>query len=84
MGYTVEARPIRSGVYRRGTPVDEHNPEILGSVILASVHLGVDVGPCKDIYFQVDAEDVKNIIGTFQAIEKEMGLLGNHLNGLVK
>lgn len=78
-GYTVEVRPIRKEIFRWGRKVEEYRPEILGTIILASIHIGVDKGPLKDLYFQADKSDIDNMIATLMAAKKEMGVFREYL-----
>jgi len=79
MGCTVEIRPIRKTIFRWGQDVAEYTPEILGTVTVASVHIGVDVGSTKDFYFQADDTDIDNMIDTLRAAKKEMAALREFL-----
>ncbi len=72
MGCTVEVRPIRKETFRWGEPVDTYAPEILGTVMVASIHIGVDEGAMKDLYFQANEENIDNIIDSMRATKKEM------------
>jgi len=80
MGCTVEVRPIRKTIFRWGQDVAQYTPEILGTVMVASVHVGVDEGAVKDFYFQADDVAIDNIIDSLRAAKKEMAALGQFLN----
>lgn len=80
IGYTVEVRPIRKDIYRWGADVEDYQPEIMGTVEVASIHLGVDEGPVSDIYFQADEDDVDGIIAALTALKKDMAALRQHLS----
>lgn len=79
IGYTAELRSVREGIYRWGTDVGQYEPEILGTVQVASIHLGVDRGPFDDIYFQVEEDGVDYMISTLQAIKKDWAALRKYL-----
>ena len=72
MGCTVEVRPIRKEIFRWGQPVETYVPEILGTVMVASIHIGVDEGATEDFYFQADEKHIDNIIDSLRAAKKEM------------
>ena len=78
-GYTVEVRPIRKEVFRWGRKVEEYEPQILGTVTVASIHIGVDVGPAKDFYFHADEIAIGNMIATLMAAKKEMAVFREYL-----
>lgn len=79
LGYTVEVRPIRKQIYRWGRDVDKYQPQILRTVQIASIHIGVDAGPVKDIYFQADGVALNNMISTLKAAKKDMAAFGQFL-----
>lgn len=79
MGCTVELRPIRKRLFRWGESVEGFQPEILGTVLIASVSIGVDDGPVRDFYFQADETDIDNIIDSFRAAKKEMAAFREHI-----
>ncbi len=79
LGCTVEVRPIRKEILRWGQPVDTYTPEILGTVAVASIHIGVDVDTAKDFYFQADEQQIDNIIDSLRAVKKEMTALRDFL-----
>lgn len=79
LGITVEVRAIRKDVYRWGTRIEEYRPEVLGTTSIACVHIGMDVGMPKDIYFQADEKDLDNIIASFVATKKDMAALRAYL-----
>lgn len=79
-GYTVEVRPIRKEIFRWGNKVSEYEPEILGTVQVASISIGVDEGLVEDIYFQADANGVDNMLSSLQALQKEMAAFDRYLN----
>ncbi len=79
MGCTVEVRPIRKRIFRWGEAVDAHVPEILGTVMVASIHIGVDEGAVKDFYFQADEKQIDNIIDSLRVAKKEMGAVREFL-----
>lgn len=79
-GYTVEVRPVRKEVYHWGTELANYHPEILGTVQVASIHIGVDEGVVKDIYFQVDEAAVDEIISSLQAAKKDFEAFREYLN----
>lgn len=70
--YTVELRPVRKDRYHFGIDVDKYQPQILRTVQIASIHIGVDVGSVTDIYFQVDEVHLDNMISSLKAAKKEM------------
>ncbi len=72
MGCTVEVRPIRKEIFRWGQSVEAYAPEILGTVMVASIHIGVDAGDTKDFYFQADEKQIDNIIDSMRVAKKEM------------
>lgn len=78
-GYTVEVRPIRKEVFRWGRKVEEYVPNILGTITIASISIGVDEGPAKDFYFQADERDIDNMIATLMAAKKEMAVFREYL-----
>jgi hypothetical protein len=79
LGYTVEVRPIREKIFRWGERVEEYEPKILGTVLVTSIHIGVDEGPTEGLYFQTDEEDIDNIIDSLRAAKKEMAALRKFL-----
>lgn len=78
-GVTVEVRSVRKDFYRRGTPVDEFDPQVLDTVTVASISMSVDEGPFKEIYFQASEDDLDYLISMFTAAKKEMGALRQYL-----
>ncbi|MCY3022161.1 MAG: hypothetical protein NTW87_24380 [Planctomycetota bacterium] len=78
-GITVEVRPIRKDRYRWGTNVDDYRPEILGTTMIASIHIGVDEGSPEDFYFQADEQDIDNMISSLIAAKKDMSALSVYL-----
>lgn len=79
LGYTVEVRPIREKIFRWGERVEEYEPEILGTVLVTSIHIGVDEGLAKDLYFQADEKDIADIIDNLRAAKQEMAALRKFL-----
>lgn len=79
LGCTVEVRPIRKTRFRCGESVDSFAPEFLGTVLVASMHVGVDVGPVEDFYFQADEADIDTMIDSLRATKKEMAALRRFL-----
>lgn len=80
LGITVELRAIGRDHYRWGTPVDAYAPQILGVVGLFSIHIGLDAGNPKDIYFQADETSINNMVASLQAARKDLAALRVHLN----
>ena len=78
-GYTVEVRPVRKEIFHWGGKVEEYGPEILGTVTLASIHIGVDEGSVEDFYFQADKSAIDNMIATLMAAKKEMAVFREYL-----
>ena len=79
LGVTVEVRPVRGERYHWGTPVEDYEPEMLGSIEIASINIGVDEGTPKDLYFQADENDLDDIISSLRAAKKEMAALREYL-----
>lgn len=80
IGMTVEVRSVSQDRYRWGTKVKDYKPAVLGTTMIASVHIGLDEGLVKQVYFQVDEIDLDNIIASFQATKKDMQALRRFLN----
>ncbi len=83
LGITVEARAVRKDRYKWGMPLEGeegYRPEILGTAMIASVHIGVDAGPSKDFYCQMNESDIDNLIASLVAAKKEMAALREYLN----
>jgi hypothetical protein len=83
LGITVEARAVRKGRYRWGTPIggeDGYRPEIIGTAMIASVHIGVDEGSPEDFCFQMNELSIDNFIASLVAAKKEMAALRQYLN----
>ncbi len=78
-GYTIEVRPIRKEIFRWGRKVEEYVPNILGTITIASISIGVDEGPVEDFYFQADESAIDNIIATLMAAKKEMAVFREYL-----
>jgi hypothetical protein len=79
LGCTVEVRPIRKDVFRWGQSVETYAPEILGTVMVASIHIGVDEGAMEDFYFQASERDIDNIIDSLRVAKKEMTAMREYL-----
>ncbi len=79
LGITVEVRCITKGRYRWGTPVEQYEPEVLGVTPVGSVHIGLDIGAPKDVYFQIDEQGIDNMISSLIAARKEIGALQAYL-----
>ncbi|MCH7960103.1 MAG: hypothetical protein IID08_08230 [Candidatus Hydrogenedentes bacterium] len=91
LGITVEARAVRMDRFRWGMPLEgdgEYHPEIIGTAMIASVHVGVDEGFPEDFYFQMDETNIDNFVGSLLAAKKEMLALRSYLNldneGMIK
>ncbi len=83
LGITVEARSVRKNLYKWGMPLDGENgyrPEIIGTTMVASVHVGVDEGSPRDFYFQMDETDIDKFVGSLVAAKKEMAALRRYLD----
>jgi len=80
-GTTVELRAVVEGHYRWDTPVDDYVPKVVGVVPVVSVHLGLDVGTPKDVYFQMDLGDIRRLIGTLVGAEKDAEALRVFISG---
>ena len=74
-GVTVEVRSVREDFYRRGTPIEEFEPQVVDTTTVASISITLDEGPFKDVYFQADESDIDYLINMFQAAKKEMAAL---------
>ena len=72
LGCTVEVRPIRKRIFRWGESVETYIPEILGTVMVASINIGVDEGVTKDFYFQAEERQIDTIIDGLRVVKKEM------------
>ena len=70
---------MREDCYRRGTPIEEFEPEIVDTTTVASVSIKLDEGPLKDIYFQADESDIEYLVNMFQSVKKEMVALRRFL-----
>jgi hypothetical protein len=79
IGATVEARAIRGGTFRWGQDVKSYKPELLGTVMIASIHISADAGPNGEFYFQVDETDLDNLIDSLLATKAEMVALRAYL-----
>ncbi len=79
-GITVELRAVRKDFYRSGTPIEAYRPQILDTTMIASVHVGVDVGTPDDFYFQADEDDIDYLINCLKAAKKDMKALRAYLN----
>jgi len=91
LGMTVEARAVNKDRYRWGMPLvgdGAYRPEIIGTAIIASVHVGVDEGYPEDFYFQMDETDIDNFMSSLRAAKLEIAALRSYLNldaeGMVK
>jgi hypothetical protein len=83
LGITVEARAVRKDQYEWGMPLEgegAYTPDIVGTALIASVHIGVDEGFPKDFYCQMDEGDIDNFIASLIAAKKEMAALRKYLN----
>ncbi len=83
LGITVEARAVRKDPYRWGTPLEGEGgyiPEIIGTTMIASVHIGVDVGFPENFYYQMDEADIDDFVASLMAAKKEMAALRQYLN----
>lgn len=83
LGVTVEVRAVRKDRYRWGMPLegdDGYSPEIMGTAMIASVHIGVDEGFPQEFCFQMDEADVDNFVASLTAAKKEMAALRQYLN----
>lgn len=83
LGITVEARAVRKDRYKWGMPLEgegRYTPDIVGTAMIASVHIGVDEGFPKDFYCQMDEGDIDNFIASLIVAKKEMVALRQYLN----
>lgn len=78
-GVTVEVRSVTEDSYCPGTPIEEFEPRILDTTTVASVAIGLDVGPLEEVFFQADESDIDYLINVFQAAKKEMAALRRFL-----
>lgn len=82
LGITVEARAVWKERYKWGMPLEgdgAYNPEMVGTAMIASVHIGVDEGFPEDFYFQMDEEDIDAIVSSLVAAKKEMIAIRQYL-----
>lgn len=77
--YTVEIRPIRRERYRWGNNIDKYQPQIVGTVPVASIHIGLDVKLAKGINFQADEVGLQYMIDTLQAAIKDIAAFRAYL-----
>ena len=91
LGITVEARAVKKERYRWGMSLegdDAYRPEIVGTAMIASVHIGVDEGLPEDFYFQMGESDIDVFMSSLAATKLEMSALRSYLNldaeGMVK
>ena len=77
--YTVEIRPIRRERYRWGNSIDKYQPQIVGTVPVASIHIGLDVKLARGIDFQADEVGLQYMIDTLQAAIKDIAAFRAYL-----
>ena len=78
-GATVEMRAVQRNPYRWTMPADQYNPKILDVVGVVSVHVGLDSGQPKDLFFQVSETKLDLLISQLQAAKKELSALQRFL-----
>lgn len=91
LGITVEARAVKKARYKWGMPLggaDAYRPEIVGTAMIASVHVGVDTGLPEDFHFQMGETDIDDFMSSLAAAKMEITALRSYLNldseGIVK
>jgi hypothetical protein len=74
IGTTIEVRAVLEKELELGGDIDEYNPNIIDTVPIVSIKIGLDSGIINEICFQATLKDLDYIIGELQGAKKGLNL----------
>jgi hypothetical protein len=75
----INYRPVFSDSFDVDSNLEDFEPKCLGIVSVATITLGFDGGPIKEVCFQADKRGLKIFIDNLRALEKEFQIADKYL-----